>query len=385
MNIPLENIVTPLLSWFEINKRELPWRKDHHPYHVWISEIMLQQTRIEAVRKYYVNFMKELPDIESLSLVSEEHLLKLWEGLGYYSRARNLKKAAEIIMQEYNGVFPTSYAELVKLPGIGEYTAGAIASICYQEKVTAIDGNVLRVISRVTGSRKNVLLPETKKEVEKQLCQILPKQSGDFNEALMELGEILCLPNGTPECEPCPLKSDCIAYKNHLTAEIPVRIKKIKRKKEEKTVLLLVSEAGQIAIEKRAEKGLLSGMYQFPNLESFYSEEELAALLKEWQLVPVEISFLKNAKHVFTHIDWHMKGYLVKVKKISEKELINESGLCKTSKEAELSHAENTTNNETKLHENLVSPPHLLWVSKNELSEKYPLPTAFQIFLLLVY
>ena len=351
MSNSLENITEPLLTWFAANKRSLPWREDREPYHVWISEIMLQQTRIEAVKKYYIRFLKELPDVECLSQISEEQLLKLWEGLGYYSRARNLKKAAEKIMQEHGGVFPSTYALLRELPGIGEYTAGAIASICFNERVTAIDGNVLRVISRITGSKKNVLLPETKKEVEKQLLNILPEQSGAFNEALMELGEILCLPNGTPECEQCPLQSECTAYQKNMTEEIPVRIKKMKRTKEEKTVLLLVNENHQIAIEKRPEKGLLSGMYQFPNLLGFYSKEELSSLLKGWQLTPIEISLLKNAKHVFTHIDWYMKSYLIKVKTISDKE-----------------------------SESTPELSRLLWVSKNELAEKYPLPTAFQIF-----
>ena len=338
----LQNIVKPLLQWFETNKRDLPWRKDRHPYHIWISEIMLQQTRIEAVKKYYVNFMKELPDTESLSLVAEDKLLKLWEGLGYYSRAKNLKKAAELIMQEYGGRFPDSYEQLLKLPGVGEYTAGAIASICFNEKVTAIDGNVLRVISRVLGSRKNVLLPKTKKEIDQKLQKILPEQSGMFNEALMELGEMVCLPGAAPECTRCPVQSDCIAHRDNLTAEIPVRIKKLKRKREEKTILVLMTENNRIAIEKRTEKGLLSGMYQLPNLNGFYSEEELKSILREWQLTSMKISFLKNAKHVFTHIDWHMKGYLVTVEQQCSQ---------------------------------------FLWVSPQELSEKYPLPTAFQTFI----
>ncbi len=337
----LADIVEPLMKWFETNKRELPWRADRQPYHIWISEIMLQQTRIEAVKKYYEKFMKELPDVESLSLISEEKLLKLWEGLGYYSRAKNLKKAAEMIMQEYDGAFPDSYEQLLKLPGIGEYTAGAIASICFNEKVTAVDGNVLRVISRVLGSKKNVLLPETKKAITQKLTEMIPEQSGIFNEALMELGEIICLPNGTPECQRCPIQSNCISYKEHLTAEIPVRIKKLKRKKAEKTVLLLITDDHRIAIEKRTEKGLLSGMYQLPNVDGFYTEEELPLLLQECQLTAAETSFIKNAKHTFTHIDWYMKGYLVTVREKCSR---------------------------------------FLWVSPQELSEQYPLPTAFQTF-----
>ena len=342
MKETLQEIVEPLLQWYKVNRRELPWRKDKNPYHVWISEIMLQQTRIEAAKKYYADFMKELPTVESLANISEEKLLKLWEGLGYYSRARNLKKAAQKIMEEYNGSMPTNYEQLVKLPGIGEYTAGAIASICYNEKVTAVDGNVLRVISRVIGSKKDVLLPETKKEIEGRLRKIMPGQSGDFNEALMELGEIVCLPNGIPECEQCPLKNCCVAYEKKLTEELPVRIKKVKRKKEEKTVLLIVTEEGKTAIEKRAQKGLLSGMYQLPNVQNYLTQEQIKDILKSWNLKVEQIKYIGDAKHIFTHIDWFMKGYLVTVEKENEA---------------------------------------FLWASQKELSEKYALPTAFQKFL----
>ncbi len=337
----LPNITEPIMKWFEMNKRELPWRNDREPYHVWISEIMLQQTRIEAVKKYYVHFMQELPDIKSLSVVPEDQLLKLWEGLGYYSRARNLKKAAEMIMFQYNGEFPHSYEQLLTLPGIGEYTAGAIASICFNEKVTAVDGNVLRVTARILGSKKNVLLTETKKEAVQLLLEKMPPQSGTFNEALMELGELICLPNGIPLCGNCPLKENCIACKEHLTSEIPVREKKLKRRKEQKSVFLIVSH-NKMAIEKRPSKGLLSGMYQLPNIEGFHTENELYHILKDWNVTPEEIAFIKETKHIFTHIDWYMKGYRVTVNQQYDR---------------------------------------FLWVSPEELSEQYALPTAFQLFL----
>ena len=345
MSKHLQNITKPLLKWFHDNKRDLPWRKDQTPYHVWISEIMLQQTRIEAVKSHYIDFIHELPDIKSLSLVPEDQLLKLWEGLGYYSRARNLKKSAEMIMQEYNGEFPSSYEQLRKLPGIGEYTAGAIASLCFHEKVTAIDGNVLRIIARVTGRKKNVLLPEMKRDVDKMLTLILPDEPGIFNEALMELGETICLPNGTPKCTICPLQVECIAYRDHLTSEIPVRIKKVKRRKEERTVLLLLTPDNKIAIEKRPEKGLLSGMYQFPNFDGFGSDETIKTWLQQYGLNVTGISFLKDSKHVFTHIDWYMKGYLVTISEACD---------------------------------------HFLWVSQEELFNQYALPTAFQTFLKLM-
>ena len=337
----LQQIAGPLLRWFADNRRPLPWREDADPYHVWVSEIMLQQTRIEAVKKYYDRFMRELPDIQSLSDVPEEKLLKLWEGLGYYSRARNLQKAAKVIVSEYGGVFPDRFDQLVKLPGIGEYTAGAIASICFKERVTAVDGNVLRVIARLAGDRSNVLLPETKKAVTARLTAVLPEEPGRFNEALMELGELVCLPNGEPFCDQCPLREQCAAQKKGLTGELPVREKQVKRKREEKTVLLIEDDTGKTAIEKRREPGLLSGMYQLPNVSGALSEQDVAAIVKEWGLDVLSVSFYKSAKHVFTHIDWFMDCYKVKTADRCEK---------------------------------------YLWVTARELAETYPLPTAFKPF-----
>ncbi len=338
----LSKITQPLVEWHEANHRPLPWRSDREPYHVWISEIMLQQTRIEAVISYYQRFMEALPTVKSLSQISEEELLKLWEGLGYYSRARNLKKAAEIIVNEYGGQFPTSAAALRKLPGIGEYTAGAIASLCYNEPVPAVDGNVLRVISRVTGSRKNVMEAETKKEVTALLTSIMPPQSGSFNEGLMELGELICLPNTLPLCGDCPIREHCTAYRENTVTELPVRIKQVKRKKEEKTVCLLVTEQGEIALEKRDSKGLLAGMYQLPNTAGFADERGVKSIVTGWQLAPLEVCFLKEVKHVFTHIDWYMKGWLVRVKEKNDK---------------------------------------FIWATPEQLREQFPLPTAFQKFL----
>ena len=265
MKQELEQIVKPIVKWYQEQKKILPWKQDKEPYHIWISEIMLQQTRIEAVKKYYTRFMKELPTIQHLAKVSDEKLLKLWEGLGYYNRAKNLKKAAIQIEENYKGQMPTSYAELLNLSGIGEYTAGAIASISYQEKVPAVDGNVLRVVSRVIASKDDVLLPETKKRITKKLLEIMPDESGDFNEGLMELGEKICLPNTIPLCEKCPIQQFCIANKENLTNEIPVRIKKQKRKIEKRTVFI-VKYKDEIAIRKREKTGILANLYEFPNV-----------------------------------------------------------------------------------------------------------------------
>lgn len=265
MKQELEQIVKPIVKWYQEQEKILPWKQDKEPYHIWISEIMLQQTRIEAVKKYYTRFMKELPTIQHLAKVSDEKLLKLWEGLGYYNRARNLKKAAIQIEENYKGQMPTSYAELLNLSGIGEYTAGAIASISYQEKVPAVDGNVLRVVSRVLASKDDVLSPETKKRITKKLLEIMPDESGDFNEGLMELGEKICIPNTIPLCEKCPIQQFCIANKEKLTNEIPVRIKKQKRKVEKRTVFI-VKYKDEIAIRKREKTGILANLYEFPNV-----------------------------------------------------------------------------------------------------------------------
>ena len=342
MRNQLPLIADPLLAWFADNQRPLPWRLDRDPYHVWISEIMLQQTRIEAVKKYYARFMEALPDIRSLSECPEEKLLKLWEGLGYYSRARNLKKAAETIMHEYGGEFPDTFETIIRLPGIGEYTAGAIASLCFNERVTAVDGNVLRVISRLTGDSRNVLEPDAKKAIAGELSAALPEEAGTFNEALMELGELVCLPGGAPLCASCPLNKLCVAFRDGLTSELPVRERLMKRKIQEKTVLLIADREGHIAIEKRTQPGLLSGMYQFPNVDGFLADPEIKELLKGWGLTPVSVTFQKDAKHAFTHIDWLMKGWQVQVKRADDR---------------------------------------FLWVSPEQLVRSYPFPTAFKPFL----
>ena len=337
----LQTIVNPLLGWYKTHRRELPWRVDKDPYHVWVSEIMLQQTRVEAVKQYYVRFIEMLPDVQSLSEVPEDRLLKLWEGLGYYTRARNLKKAAEKIVNDCGGVFPHTFASLMKLPGVGEYTAGAIASICFQEKVTAVDGNVLRVAARVTGSRENVLLPEVKKQMQAQLLKVLPDDAGTFNEAMMELGETGCLPGHAAKCGECPLRGVCIAHRDGLTSELPVRVKRMNRRQEQRTVFLLMTEDGRIAVEKRPDKGLLAGMYQLPNVEGFLTEQEIRAAAEAWGLQVQKITFIKEAKHVFTHLDWLMKGYQVRVSRPAGK---------------------------------------FLWVTPEEMQAHYALPTALKPF-----
>lgn len=296
----------PLLSWYQEHARILPWREQPEPYRVWISEIMLQQTRVEAVKPYFKRFLDALPDVKALSVVSEDRLLKLWEGLGYYNRARNLKKAALILMAAYGGRLPESRDELLKLPGIGSYTAGAIASIAYGEAVPAVDGNVLRVISRVLGSREDIARQSVKKEMERLLLRVIPADgASSYNQALIETGAIVCVPNGEPLCAACPLASVCIAGREGLTGEIPVKARPKARRIEDKTVLLL-NFNGRTAIRRRKDSGLLASLYELPNEEGHLEAEEVGGLYR----VPVTaVRRLSEAKHIFSHVEWHMRGY----------------------------------------------------------------------------
>jgi len=306
----LKKLISPLLSWYEKNKRPLPWRNDPTPYHVWISEIMLQQTRIEAVIPYYERFLRELPDIASLAAVPDDRLMKLWEGLGYYSRARNLKKAACALMEKYGGQLPDSAEELRRLSGIGDYTAGAIASISFGKPEPAVDGNVLRVIMRYLGKTDDIALQATKKETAAALRAVYPSGNAASNltQAIMELGESVCIPNGQPKCECCPLSSLCVAKTENLTDSIPVKSPKKPRKQEPKTVFLL-SCRGAFAICRRPETGLLAKLWEFPNTDQRLSEEEARDYLSVLGLAPVGISPCGEAVHIFTHIEWHMTGY----------------------------------------------------------------------------
>lgn len=315
-----DKIVRPLLDWYYANRRILPWREEPSPYHVWISEIMLQQTRVEAVLEYYRRFLLELPDIASLSKVSEEKLLKLWEGLGYYNRARNLKRAAVVIMEQYGGSMPDTYEELIKLPGIGTYTAGAIASIAFGKDVPAVDGNVLRVITRVTADSSDISAEKVKKRIAAELVKILPKgESGFFNQALMDLGAMVCLPNGAPRCGQCPWQSLCAALESGMIHQIPCKPPKKQRMPEEKTVLIIHLN-GRVLLHKRPEKGLLAGMYELPSMEGYRERTEVLDYVRELGFAPIYIESLPSAKHIFTHKEWLMKAYLIKADELSEAE-----------------------------------------------------------------
>ncbi len=346
------DIIGPkLVAWYEENGRPLPWRIDRDAYKIWISEIMLQQTRIEAVKPYFARFMEALPTLESLALVEEERLLKLWEGLGYYSRARNLKKCAMTVMEQYGGQLPADYEALKKLPGIGPYTAGAIGSLAYGLAVPAVDGNVLRVLSRILCSEEDIMQTSVRKKAEQLLMDHMPKgEPGQFNEGIMELGETICIPNGRPFCEDCPLREDCLGYAAGMQEQLPVKAPKKARRIEERTVLVL-RYGEKIALRKRPDTGLLAGLYELPALDGHLTEEEMLAaipdLLKGGEPVMPEICELQpteKARHIFSHVEWDMTGYVIDL--AAEPDQIGD----------------------------------LLFVERSRLKEEYALPTAFKAF-----
>ena len=312
-----KDLVQALLPWFDENKRELPWRQDKDPYHVWLSEIMLQQTRVEAVKGYYTHFLQALPSIADLANADDELLHKLWEGLGYYSRVRNLKKAAQVIMDDFGGIFPKEHAQILSLPGIGPYTAGAIASICYDSPTPAVDGNVLRVISRICNEDTPIDSPAYKKSVEHRLAAIYPARAGDFTQALMELGATLCGPNWTPKCTDCPCVHFCKAHAAGTAASLPVKTPKKAKKEEEKTVFILSCD-GCYALQKRPNNGLLAGLWEFPNVPGKLDMEQGLLILKDWGLRPRQLLRQVQRQHIFTHIRWQMQGLYLEVAEKNE-------------------------------------------------------------------
>ena len=309
--LPPPEAVESLLTWSRKNARDLPWRKDVTPYRVWISEIMLQQTRVEAVKPYFHRFLEAFPDVYALAEADDTRLMKLWEGLGYYSRARNLKKAAIRVTEDYGGSFPADYKELQKLPGIGSYTAGAIATIAFGIPAPAVDGNVLRVLSRVAGDSRDIMDPHTKKSAEEAVLQLCPARSpGDFTQAMIELGATLCGPNTEPCCASCPMGPWCIASREEKTQVLPVRSKKAARRIEHRTVLLL-KEHDRYMIRRRPEKGLLAGLCELPNELGTLDRDQAVAFARENGFQPLHIEMLAPATHVFTHVEWHMTAYLM--------------------------------------------------------------------------
>ena len=315
----LSGIVSPLIKWYRENKRILPWRDQNNAYYTWVSEIMLQQTRVEAVKPYFIRFITELPDPAALASCPEKKLMKLWEGLGYYNRVRNMQEAACTVVEEYEGKLPESYEKLVSLKGIGSYTAGAIASIAYDIPVPAVDGNVLRVVSRITESREDIMKQSVRKKMEQTLKEIMPSDCpGDFNQALMELGAVVCVPNGQPKCQECPVQKLCRAHLHDITEEIPVKAPKKARRTEHRTVFV-IQDGERTAIQKRPDKGLLAGLYELPNVKGTLSAEEAVKAVEKMKLEPLYIKELEPAKHIFSHIEWRMTGYLIRVSSLEQK------------------------------------------------------------------
>ncbi|MDE7224764.1 MAG: A/G-specific adenine glycosylase, partial [Acetatifactor sp.] len=345
----MDQIPAPLLDWYSRGRRILPWREEPTPYHVWLSEIMLQQTRVEAVKPYYDRFLRALPDISSLAEAEEESLLKLWEGLGYYSRARNLQTAARQIMEEYGGKLPDTRERLLQLKGIGSYTAGAIASIAYGKREPAVDGNVLRVLSRLRMDGDEITDSKVKQRVEDQLREAMsPSRPGDFNQAMMEIGAMVCIPHGQPHCQECPLKELCLAHEEHCEEEYPRKAAKKKRSIEEKTVLLIQDDNCAV-LRRRPPRGLLAGMYEFPMLEGYRTAEEITRYLADNGLKILRIRRLEDSRHIFSHREWHMQGYMIRVDELEPRGSSRETA-------------------------------DWLYVEPEETRERYPIPSAFAAY-----
>lgn len=366
----LGKITGPLMDWYDSHARMLPWRKKEKdgnrpsPYSVWISEIMLQQTRVEAVKGYYQRFLERLPDVDALAAVSEDELMKLWQGLGYYNRARNLKKAAQQIIEEYGGEFPREYRELLTLSGIGEYTAGAIASIAFGEPVPAVDGNVYRIYTRLFCDSSDITKANVRRRIREELLKVIPGESpGSYNQAWMDLGATVCLPHGEPLCGQCPVEPFCLAGACQSWQHYPVKPAKRPRKQEERTVLLLEYQ-GRYLIQKRPSRGLLAGLWEFPSQEGVLSLEQLQGFLQQWkveegaqereeewqgqeQSVAVEIELLGKGKHIFSHVEWHMLGYLVHLNRKPQIPISSEG---------------------------------IVWATVKDLEESYSVPSAFRCF-----
>ncbi len=333
-----------LLPWYRANARKLPFRQNPTPYGVWVSEIMLQQTRVAAALDHYRRFMEALPTIRDLAECPEQQLLKLWEGLGYYSRARNLQKAAQAVVEQYGGQLPADYDALRKLPGIGDYTAGAIGSICFGLPVPAVDGNVLRVFARLYDDHRDVLRPATKRDFTARVLECQPRDAaGDYNQALMELGALVCLPGPSPQCLACPAASICRGYAAGTAGSLPVKTPPKARRIQPVTVLLVQNSKGEYLLQQRPQTGLLAGLWQ-----PLLAEEELdaaaaAALLERLGLDAEYAGPGPEAKHVFSHIEWRMAS------------LRFSAG-------------------------NLPAPAGCVWAGPDQLRGIYPLPGAFKVY-----
>lgn len=309
----LAPIPGPLVDWYRASARQLPWRENNDPYRVWISEVMLQQTRVSAVIPYYLRFLEELPTPADLAACPQDRLMKLWEGLGYYSRVRNLQKAAQLLVAEHGGRLPGSFAQLRALPGIGDYTAGAVASIAFGLPHPAVDGNVLRVVARLGASDADIAAPQVKKAVTAAITAIMPRDCpGDFNQALMELGACICLPAGEPLCGQCPLAQLCRARELEIQHLLPVKAPRKAQRIQEHTILVVERE-GLLPLMKRQSKGLLQGLWQPPMAPGHLDRAGAQAFLEALGFQVEELQPLPAARHAFTHVRWEMVGWQAKV------------------------------------------------------------------------
>ncbi len=300
-----------LLDWYHADHRALPWRETRDPYCILVSEIMLQQTRAETVKPYYRRFLEVLPTVDALARADDDLLHKLWEGLGYYSRVRHLHRAAQVVVERYGGTVPADFEALLSLPGVGRYTAGAVASIAFGIPVPAVDGNVLRVMARLSGDDTDVLSPSAKEAAEAAIAPHVPAQNaGDFTQSLIELGAVICTPGASPRCDLCPLSLLCVAAREGRQGELPVRIPKTKRRREARTVLM-IRHGDRVAIRKRPNEGLLAGLYEFPCLEGHADKAAVRAYLESLGLSVGTVTSLPDAKHLFSHLEWQMKGYAI--------------------------------------------------------------------------
>ena len=378
----LDVIAAPLLRWFHSEKRALPWREEPTPYRVWVSEIMLQQTRVEAVKPYFERFVAALPDVRALARADENTLMKLWEGLGYYSRARHLQSAARLICSDHGGDVPARFDDLLALPGIGRYTAGAVASIAFGERRPAVDGNVLRVIMRLLACPADILKESTKHAVEEALIARLPENAGDFNQALMELGALICLPRGAARCPSCPLERLCLAKEANLQAELPKKTPPKRRRTEKLTIFLLVKN-GKIALEKRPAQGLLAGLWGFPAMEGHLKKNEAAKALQAIGLIPAKLHALPAAQHIFSHITWQMVGWHVELAETSSDK---PSSVTKSSSASTKATKANAQDAPLRLHEAAApydaqtKTPPLLWTTPQEIADIYSVPAAYRSY-----
>lgn len=339
-----ENISNKLLAWYDGCARILPWRNNPSPYRVWISEIMLQQTRVDTVVPYFEKFISEVPTVGDLAALPDDRLLKLWEGLGYYSRAMNIKKAALIIMQNFDGQIPGDIESLRSLPGVGPYSAGAIASIAFGARVPAIDGNVLRVVARITANKGDITKASVRTEIAKWLETVIPQtRAGDFNQALMELGATLCLPKDMAKCGVCLLSNYCAAYTYGLVGELPAKAEKKQRRIEKRTVAVMCDQ-DCIALRRRPAYGLLANLWELPNFAGHLSPQECAEKVSAWGVKVYKITPLTKAKHVFTHVEWRMVGYTL---------LVDSTGQDSTD---------------------------IVWVTREDLKRQYSVPSAFKVY-----